>query len=90
MKCNLEPRRPQNAKEPNVRYQIVAICDRMIGGERSEIGDEEQVEKELDGVRFVALRENEVFVISARQRVFDPGHGLVQAFEMLFLVAASG
>ena len=52
----------------------------MVGGECSKIGDKEKVKEELYGVCFMALGENEMFVIGACERVLDPGHSLVQAF----------
>lgn len=86
MKCDLEPGTPQYTKEANVGNQVVAIGNGVVGREGSEVGYEEQVEEELDGVRFVSLGEDEVFMVGAIERVFDPGYGLVQAFEMLLLI----
>ena len=58
----------------------------MVGGEGSEIGDEEQVEEELDGIRLVALGEDKVFMVGACKRILDPRYGFVQALEVFLLV----
>jgi hypothetical protein len=68
VKCNLEPRRPQDAEKSNITEQVVAVGDGMVRSEGRKIGHEEEIEEELNAVGFVALREDEGIVIGADQR----------------------
>jgi hypothetical protein len=61
----------------------------VVRGKCREVGDEKEVEEELDAVCFVALREDERVVVCADEGGFDPGGGVVQALEVLFFVAAA-
>lgn len=82
----MEPGRPQYEEESTVGDQVIRIGYGVVGGECCEIGNEEQIEEELDSVRFVALGEDEMIVVGTCKRILDPGHSLVQALEVLFLV----
>jgi hypothetical protein len=62
---DLEPRRPENAKEANVSEQVVAVGNGVVRGEGCEVGDEEEIEEELDAVGLVALRKDERVVVGA-------------------------
>jgi hypothetical protein len=65
MKRDLKPGGPQDTKETDVCEQVVVIRDRMIGCECCEVGNEEEIKEQFDGVGFVSLRENEVLLIGA-------------------------
>jgi hypothetical protein len=87
VECDLEPCRPENAKEANVSQQVVAVGDGVVCGKGSEVGDEEEIEEELDAVGFVALGEDEGALIGADERGFDPRRSLMQTLQVLLLVA---
>lgn len=85
MQRDLEPRRPQDGEEADVRRQRRVVVDGVVGGEGGEVGDEEEVEAELVGVGFVALREDGVLVVGADAGVFGEGD---DAVEVLVFVRA--
>jgi hypothetical protein len=77
MKRDLKPARPENTKEAHVREQICRIGHGVVRRKCREIGYEEEVEEQFNGIRFVSLGENELFMVGTLQRGLDEWRGLV-------------
>jgi hypothetical protein len=59
----------------------------VVCGESCEVGYEEEIKEQFNAVGFVPLREDELIVICAYKRRFNPWSRLMQTLEMLLFVA---
>lgn len=83
---DLEPRRPQDGEEADVRRQRPAAVDRVVRREGRQVGHEEEVEAQLVWIRLVPLREDGVGVVGAYAWVFDEGHRAVRTLRGVVVV----
>ena len=76
MQGRLKPGRPQDGEEADIGEQGAFAGDGVISGKGSQVGDEKQVEEELDGVGLMSLMEDQ-FGLGAHTWILDPGYDVM-------------
>jgi hypothetical protein len=84
----VEPGGPDNGEEADVGEKGGVVDDVVVRGEGGQIGDEEQVEEQLERACFMSLRKDEMLLVDALEGILDPWYYWVNPPLSLLLVSA--